>query len=246
MRLPKGEWMKLRRLPEIDLAKVAHLPAEEKRIRLRRFGVGGGGWSYDPARSQSFTVVNPRDPLGLSANAPKIENILKIVRQACRCDNQEIACLDVIKLFHSWCSENVTDAIERQLPAMSIGSWGSVRYWENFILVVNGKPTQVFTDHRRGTSGLDFLARKFVFSMMHEHTRSVDPDMLDAERLILKFPQHGKKDRQIAEYFASEVGLYSFEELSAMIDETYKIWIEVEEERQAAPPKRRAAGGSLL
>lgn len=236
--------MKLRRLPETDLARIAPLPREDKRVQLLSFNSGGGSWSYDPARNQNFNNANPRNPLALTSPAPSIDQIVQLVAAQSTCKAQKESCIEVVELFHNWFTENATDAVERNVPSMSVGSLGAVRYWENFVAMINGKPTFIFLDYRR-QKGLTALGRKFVFSMMREQIRSVDPDFVDPELLALRFPQSKGELRRIVDHYAGDKQLFSLSELTGMVEETYEVWHEISTERREEPPKR-AAGGSLL
>ena len=232
--------MKLRRLPETDLARIAPLPAAMKRRALQSFNSGGGSWSYEPARSQNFNIANPSNPLGLISPRPSIDKIKEIVSRRCRCDEQEESCLEVVDLFDHWFRQKSSGAVERVVPSMAIGSLGLVRYWENFFFQLNGRNTFLFIDYRR-TNGLTAHARKFVFSMMHQQIRLADPDFFDSNLLVLRFPQ-GKEERVISESCVNDDDLYSLAELSQLIDETYSIWREVLAERHIVEPKRAAGG----
>lgn len=232
--------MKLRRLPETDLARIAPLSRDEKRRALRSFNSGGGSWSYDPARAQNFNIVNPINPLGLHGTRPTLEQIHRLVTNRCTCEAQEQSCLEVVDLFDAWCRAKASGAVERQVPSMAIGSLGLVRYWENFFLRIEGQNAFLFIDYRRG-KGLTALARKFVFSMMHQQIRVVEPDFIDANLMVLQFPQW-KEGRSIVDHFVVDDELFTIEELSQMIDETYAIWLEVLTERKIAEPKRAAGG----
>ncbi len=235
--------MKLRRLPETDLANIAPLTREKKAERLRSFNSGGGNWSYDPARSQNFNIANPADPLGLLTPAPSIESIRHMVANASHCEKQESSCLEVVDLFYGWYGKNSVAAVERRTRPLPIGTLGQVQYCENFIALVDGRPTVIFLDYRR-QNGLSSIGRKFAFSMMHQQIRVGDPDFPDARLLALAFPQHKKRPRRIVSYFDDGLDLFTLAELGIMIEETYEIWSEVLNERRTEPPKR-AAGGLL-
>lgn len=234
--------MKLRRLPETDLARIAPLAPDEKRRQLRSFNSGGGSWSYDPARAQNFNIANPINPLGLHSERPTLETIQRLVIAQCTCEQQQASCIEVVELFDSWYQNNATISVERQIPSMPIGSLGVIRYWENFAAIIEGRGTFIFVDYRR-KKYLTSLARKFVFSMMHQQIRMTDPDFYDANLAIVRFPQVDKVTRSILPYFVNDDDLYSLSELNAMIDETYSIWMEVLDERRTSEPKRAAGGG---
>ena len=233
--------MKLRPLPGIDLARIAPLPTEQKRIALRSFKAGGGSWSYDPARAQTFNLFNPENPLGISPAHPTLAQIIRDVEKRCKSENQRKACVEVTRLLHRWVEANVPRSIERHIPSMSIGAAGALRYWGNFAAVIDGRAVFPYFDHRR-SNGLTMLARRFVFSMMHEQIRVADPDFENASLLIMRFPQTKDQPRSMIPYFDDGVDLFDLYDLQAMVEETYRLWAEILEERAAEPPKKAAGG----
>jgi hypothetical protein len=206
---------------------------------LRSFKSGGGGWGYDPARAQVFNVFNPTDPMGLGARQPSLEAVLQAVRRACREDVQEVSCVEVTRLLWDWAQDFSEGAVEKQIPTLSIGQMASVRYWNNFAFKLDGKPTFIFLDHRRGKA-LTQLAKNFALSMMHQQIRVADPDFSDAQLAVLQFPHPRQGERYIRATFDDGVDLFSFDELQEMVQETYDIWRDINEERQENLP--RAAG----
>ncbi|NSL70760.1 hypothetical protein C6Y62_02865 [Hyphomicrobium sulfonivorans] len=70
-------------------------------------------------------------------------------------------------------------------------------------------------------------ARRFVFSMMHEQIRKPDPDYAAVAFCINHFSSPKNGPREMRTTFDDGVALYEFDELQAMVAETYSIWIEV-------------------
>jgi len=231
--------MKLRPLPEIDLARIAPQSTGLKWSMLESFKTGGGAWSYQPARDQVFNVFNPASPMGLSVKKPTLSEIEHAIRKGCRVDAQEASCLEVTRLLWAWAQENAGAAVERPQGAMAIGRIATVRYWGNFVFMHDGQPTFVFLDHRRGKA-LSRLGLQFAFSMMHQQLRLSDPDFFDASLLILQFPQPKDDERSIREHWADQFELFSLDQLQDMIAETYDIWTQINADRSAKRP--RAAG----
>ena len=232
--------MKLRPLPEIDLARIAPQPTEMKWSMLRSFKTGGGSWSYQPAREQVFNIFNPANPMGLRLREPSLAQIESQIRKSCRIDAQESACIEVTRLLWQWAQENAGPAVEKPQSSMAIGSIASVRYWGNFAFLHRDRPTFVFLDHRRGTR-LTKVGLRFAMSMMHQHLRLPDPDFSEAGLLVLQFPAPGRDERIIVENWDSQFELYRFDELQEMVTETYDIWRAINEERVSSE-RRRAAG----
>lgn len=233
--------MKLRPLPGIDLARIAPLPTEQKKRALRSFRGGGGSWSYDPARAQIFNVFNPENPLGIAPAHPSLNQILNEVKKHCKSVAQEAACVEVTTLLYGWVQKNVPRSIEKPVPSMSLGTIGALRYWGNFAAVMDGRAVFPFFDHRRA-NGLTNTARRFVFSMMHEQIRVADPDFENASLLIVQFPQPKDEERIITLHFDDSAELFDLYLLQEMVEETYRLWAEILEERASEPPKRATGG----
>ena len=71
--------MKIRRLPEIDLARIAPLQAGERRRQLEQHKAGRPPFSYDPLRQTIHDVINVTPDLFGPAEAtpwPKVEQLI--------------------------------------------------------------------------------------------------------------------------------------------------------------------------
>ena len=234
--------MKLRPLPEIDLARIAPQPTELKWSMLRSFKTGGGSWSYRPAREQVFNVFNPSNPMGLGHSKPSLEQIEAEIRKSCRMAAQETSCVEVTRLLWSWAKQNAEAAVEKPQTSMAIGSIASVRYWNNFVFLHNGRPTFAFFDHRRGSTGLTKVGLRFTLSMMHQQLRLPDPDFSEASLLVLKFLSPKQESRIIIEHWDHQFELYQFDQLQEMVAETYDIWRAINEERMSSTRQSAANG----
>src|SRR5690606_13799220 len=85
-------------------------------------------------------------------------------------------------------------------------------------------------------------ARRFVFSMMHEHIRAVNPDFAEARLGIVQFGDAVGDQRPVKLSTDEGVDLFGFDQLDLMVRETYDIWREVSEAREDEV-RRKAAGG---
>lgn len=233
--------MKLRPLPEIDLARIAPKPTASKWSMLETFKLGGGAWSYEPARSQVFNIFNPSNPMGLRVEKPKLEDIEHAIRKSCKIDIQEASCIEVTKLLWDWAETNAGLAAERPQGSMAIGTLASVRFWGNFVFLNNGRPTFLFLDHRR-RNALSQIGLRFAFSIMHQQLRLSDPDFFDASLLILQFPHPKNGERTIRENWDHDFQLFSLDELQEMVSETYQIWAQINAERSEKRPRAASEG----
>ncbi len=221
--------MKIRRLHEIDLARVALLPADEKRSRLLRHRSGRARFSYDPARAVLLDVVNAQSSLPWRAPATPWEHIEHRLRRDAPTDESFQANLEVTELLFGLVNAEGYEALQFDIGRLPVGVGETVAYWINAVLVKEGNAVLPFFDHRRA-KGLTAIARTFVFSMMREHLSARHPD-LDATLAIFQFPQEGD-DRaiRVRQLDAAEK-LLSYEALDAAVSETYTIWREILEER---------------
>ena len=94
----------------------------------------------------------------------------------------------------------------------------------------------------RHSRGLTRAARRFVFSMMHEHIRTGDPDYERVHLAIFQFGATEDGVRSPILHTDKNVKLIALTELEAMISATYALWQEICQERELEV--RRRAGGS--
>lgn len=123
--------------------------------------------------------------------------------------------------------------------SLSVGE--KVEYRLPMVTAVEDAPLVIFIDPRRG-KGLTAEARRFVFSMMHEHIRVANPDLAAARLGIVQFGDAVDDQRPVKLSTDEGVELFGFDQLDQMVRETYDIWREVSEAREDEV-RRKAAGG---
>jgi len=109
------------------------------------------------------------------------------------------------------------------------------------VTALEGAPLVIFIDPRRGKR-LTAEARRFVFSMMHEHIRVANPDFTAARLGVVQFGDAADDQRPVTLSTDEGVELFGFDQLDQMVRETYDIWREVSEAREDEV-RRKAAGG---
>lgn len=238
--------MKIRRLPETDLALIATLPLEKQRAKLEGMRLGRPPFSYDPVRTFSHDIFNVQ-PVMFDASAPTRWEIVKgLISAKSRSDKEMVANLAVAKALHDYAiNGNILGRGTDFLPlAMSTGH--KVTYWSPLVLIIAGKPIVPFIDPRRALR-LTPEARRFTFSMMHQRIRVADPDYADVAFGILQFSSDKAGNRTPYLYTDDGVELLSFEALENMVAATYAIWQDVCENRDE-DTRRRGTGthGPLL
>ncbi|MGV6872365.1 type VI toxin-antitoxin system SocB family DNA replication inhibitor toxin [Pseudochelatococcus sp. B33] len=234
--------MKIRRLPEIDLARIAPLPTDLKRRALERFKLGHPLITYKHVRALFADIFNVQPDLFAAADLTPWSVLEHLIQTRVRSDEERKANLLVAKGLHIFAQTNSLFSRSHGFPPLSLSVGEKVAYWLPMVTAIDGLPTILFIDPRRGKR-LTAEARRFVFSMMHEHIRVANPDFSDARLGIIQFGDAVEDQRPVELWTDEGIDLYGFDQLDTMVRETYDIWHEVSEEREADVRRRRAAGG---
>lgn len=152
--------------------------------------------------------------------------------------------LAVAEALYHFGVENGAKSFRKPINPWSVGYGQSVCYWWNFYTLLDGEPCFVFVDPRL-TAPLTREGRNFALSLMHERIRAADPDFARARLLVAQFGKADPGRRLIRLFDAADADLFSFDELNEMIDETYRLWIDVLAER-ADEAKRKPTGTTPL
>lgn len=236
--------MKIRRLPETDLALIATLPIEQQRQRLERMNVGYAPFSYGPVRGRSHDVFNVQPGMFTSEAPTRWEVIEAQLGKACKSDDERKANLAVAKALHDYAVGHCVVGRAGDFMPLSMGSGYKVSYWAPLLLVIDGQALVPFIDPRK-THKLNGSAMRFVFSMMHERIRVADPDYADVEFGIFQFTTDDKGCRTPILHRDAGVDLYSLEQLEQMAAATYSIWEDVCRKRDDDAPRRATGTGGF-
>jgi hypothetical protein len=231
--------LKIRRLHEIDLAQIALLPTDEKRLRLRRHRAGHAPYSYDPARAVLLDAINAQARLPFEAPPTPWAQIEARLRRDAKTDESFAANREVTELLYGLIEREGMSAVQIDIGRLPVGVGETVAYWINAVIRNGDEFILPFFNHRR--QRLTDLSCQFVFSIMREHLAARHPD-LEAKLALIQFPQEGS-DRAIRLRVChpAETTL-TYDQLDAAVTETYAIWREVLEER-LDEAKRTGTGG---
>lgn len=235
----------LRSLPETDLARVALLPDDQKRIVLR------GVKSFVPPHS--FTPLRKVVPAAYNARASLLDlpnrtwsDVEGAVKNYCRKHPDWIdPNLAVAKPLFEFNQKRNVSTVEWEFREISVGFGAKMKFWHDFYSVQDGVPVLSFVDPR-SQDGLGILGRTFVFSAMH-HLVAVG-DFEGARLEILRFPKNRFTGERHVEVFSFDArDAVSEAILNEAIDRTFKIWREILAERSEEVRRQRATGtdGSL-
>jgi hypothetical protein len=234
--------MKIRRLSEIDLARIGPLETNEKRHRLRLLKFGRPPHTYGPLRGQLGDILNLQPEMfGSSTQATPWENISAAILKAASHEGEAKFNLAVAKSLYDYAIEKNIRSFRKPVSAWPVGYGQAVAYWWNLYTVIEDRPAFIFADPRI-SNPLTRDGRKFALSLMHERIRVPDPDFADSKLIVAQFAKGENGARVIRLFDATDDDLFTVDQLNEMIDETYKIWIEVLHER--ADDERKKASGS--
>lgn len=236
--------MKIPPLHEIDLARIAPLPREEKRHELERMRQTRPPWRYKPFRLSVFDILNIRPGPMIPATARTAWHVIEHdIRHNSRDPDEIAANLSVAKSLYNYACEHGLSGVRYDFPSLPIGISEKVFYWEPMVLDMGGQLTVPFFDPRVGQR-LNPAARQFTFSVMHERIRRAYPDLANARFVIFQFSKPDEDDMRIAKAHPDTgIEMLGFEVLDEMIRETYQIWSEVRDDIRR---RRTGTGGTLL
>lgn len=234
--------MKIRPLPDLDLARIAPMPVNEKSNALKQMKAGHPPYSYQPARRSLLEILNvDAGPLGVVPRAPYQQIADEIIKRS-KSEAEEIANLAFASALYDFADGEKVVGRRHDFFPLAIGTANKVSFWLPAIVAIEERPTVLFIDPRRAKK-LTEIGRQFAFSLMHERIRVADPDFAEVELAIMQFgiDRDNKLKRVPKLYTAAGVSLFDFDALDLMIRETYEIWQEILTEREA-DGRRRGTG----
>jgi hypothetical protein len=229
-----------RSLPETDLARVALLDDDQKRIILRGVRSFIPPYSYAPLRKVAAAAYNARASL-LDLPSRTWAEVESAVMSYCRTHPAWVEPnLIVAKALFEFNERRLVSAVEWEFREVSVGFGAKMKFWHDFYSVQDGVPVLSFVDPRL-TDGLGLWGRTFVFSAMH-HLVAVG-DFEGARLEILRFPRNKfTGEREVEVFTFDERDAVAEAVLNQAIDRTFKIWREVLAERTEEARRRPPTG----
>ncbi len=237
--------MKIRPLPETDLARVAPLQRDQKRRALEQIHLGRPPYSYAPTRGSLSDVLNVQSDLIGSMPRTPWEKISQVILRKSRSDAEAEANLRVARGLFNFVDEKGVVGRHHDIYPLQLSLGTKVVFWQPTILRFGDQPVIPFLDLRRAKR-LTADGRRFVFSVMHERIRAADPDFADVTLAVLQFKLSAEGPREPTIFTDRGVELYSFDDLDRMVRETYELWTEISQERTADTRRRGAGGGGFF
>jgi len=237
--------MKMRPLPEIDLARIAPQPDELKLKSLEQIKGRRPPFSYKPFRSCLDDIFNVQPVLFGPVDPTPLHIIDAELAKRCRSDMELDHNLRVAHGLYEFASSGRIFGRRHEFFPLAMGVGHKVSFWLPMILAIDGDPHPIFIEPRRNL-GLNTEGRRFAFSMMHERIRVADEDFANVRLAILQFADPEDNRRAVKLYTDRDVDLYSLDNLEAMVASTYEMWREVLEEREHAARRAPTGTGPLI
>ena len=238
--------MKIRRLNETDLARIATKSDDIKRKNLEAMKIGRPPFTYNPVRSCYGDIFNMQLALFGLVDSTSWNDINDNLNRLARSEKEFKYNKQIARALYEFASSNKIMGRKQEFFPFRIGFGQKLTYWLPMILNIDGRPYAVFIDPRRNR-GLDDEGRRFTFSVMHERIRVVNEDFANAGLAIIRFTDPIDGRRMVNLYTDAKVdSLYSFEELQAMTASTYEIWQEVLAARDSDSRKKVVGVGPLF
>lgn len=229
-----------RSLPETDLARVALLPDDQKRIVLRGVRSFVPPHSLSPLRKVAAAAYAARPSL-LELPRCTFAEIEAAILRLCGTNSHWVEPnLSLAKLLFDYNEQRDIKAVEWEFPVIPVGYGAKIKFWHDFYSIQDDVPVLSFIDPRL-TDGLGIFGRTFVFSAMH-HNVAIG-DFAGARLEIVRFPFNkytGKREVEIFTFDDRDVVEEAV--LNAAIDRTYRIWHEILIERTAEARRKPPTG----
>lgn len=230
--------MKIRRLNEIDLARLCAIGDDEAlRQELRRYNLGGGAWSYDPVRRSTLDILGAQIPGFVSIAQPDERQLCVQIERACtRGPDQVAANWLVAKTLFDYRRARSWRAVRFEMGFMPLGFGETARYWSDVIIDDGDGPIIAFFDHRRGGGIQNAAQRRIVHSMQNAWVRDRHLDLFNARLAVIRFPSQSE-GRSVDIHFHDESDLLIYEALDEAVKRVYRLWADVSRERQDGSKK---------
>jgi hypothetical protein len=235
---------KTRLLPNIDLARIMHRSREEMRLHLKSIESGFPALTYNPTRSVLPDLLNEQGDLldGEKVEWSVIEaQIAKFTKRGALELKHNLI---ISKLLHDYALGKSIWSKRHEFFPLKLIHVGGIKFWWDLYFIEDGRAVVPFVDPRK-TRGLSKEDMRVVFSFMNERIRVPGSDFEDSRLAIIQFPENKSGTREVKVTYDDGFELYSFDQLSVMVDQLYSEWEAELREREAVNP-RPVAVGSLI
>ncbi len=223
--------MTSRRLPETDIAKICVRPISEQYRLLR------GKKSFRPPHSLEATRRNLASLIGVDTPmfpGKKVtpEEALTALERSISRQEDRVPNLLRAKSILQFRENSVQRAAEEHMRGHRVTLDNTINLTHSLLIEIDSKPTIPFFDLRK-SGHLTADARDFVFAMNFHLLVDALEEFRDFGLVILNYWEDSASNFGITPIQFGGTPRYSFEELTDMVARTYRIWLEILEERKA-------------
>lgn len=216
----------LRKIPATDLARIAPLPRNVKKLELKKFDL------FKPRKS--YRVVRKILPWLYALDLPLFslpqegwERIETEIRSRAKADFVD-SCLEVAQLIWKLNLSRKTVAAPFLPPPFYIGPGHNVQFGVQHICEISGRLLFPFVQMRR-KHALDMTGLGILASMMREAYVFGDFENAGIEIIDLSIPRR-MNARQVRIYYADDLPKFSLLDLNEMVLEVFAVIAEIEDE----------------
>lgn len=231
-------------LPDTDVANFSALDPALKWKTLANFR---------QMRSTSVSYASFRqhasDCLGLRAGMfalerPHFRKIARDIIRDCKPKTPENIRFNLMVAAGTYQLADMLHISGRTAPELAPRMIGGqyVQCWNRLLLEIDGRPVIPFFDPRRSSSRLTPLGRRVALSIMHESIRAMDADHTGTRLAIVQYADTKRSTRKASITYDDGVELFGYDELDAMIAETYRMWAEICAGREEEAHRRADEG----
>ena len=222
-------------LTTIDLCNLCHLPVVERYRFLRDWPRPRSWVSYKPTKNNWAKLIAREPTLALDLQADDKSALLAQIVSECRFGEVDRkANLGVSEAVWDWAVENDARSVSHLFPTYR-GALSVDRFFEDGIVMVGSKGYGLLLDPRRTASALNSGGRSFAFSAMYWRIAGL-AEYVDVDIAILRITDSKKKRRAVL-IESEEDPVFSKEQVQQRIEETQRIWLDVQLERRDAASK---------
>lgn len=161
-----------------------------------------------------------------------LEDVLREISRCARAGDEREANVSLAHLIYESLRGEEFAATAEGFQRLSLGLGLTLGYCADAIFT-RGDEIYVVGFNLRRTPYSEAAAR-WIFSVMHEQSRALNPDLSAARLAIIEFPQPKGGDRHMAVRYGDGVPLHTYGEIAAMASQTQRLWIEAQENAAAA------------
>ena len=225
--------MKTRPLPPTDLANIAVLRAEEQFERLMAKRDFVPPHSLEWTRRNLRVLMGAEGDLGLGLPILSFEELRKTARNTIKRSCDLTPNLKRCQAILEYSSKRRLVSREGVFGVHRVSADMSVAYAHSIVSFEGEQGFIPFFDLRK-SGGLTSGARDFIFSMNFHLIIDADVDFADCGLRVIKYIDPVNASPFMRDEIFSGEPRYGYDELSAMIAQTYEIWSEVQDIRRRA------------